>query len=162
MPGAGESIDFSAWRDELRRVVEAGGTSDVPCGDCTACCRSRQFVQIDDDELETLAQVDSRLLVRNPTGSASWILGYDAAGRCPMLGDGGCTIYHDRPRTCRTYDCRVYAASGVRPPQPLVAARVQSWIFAVDDQLQDCRRRAAELSAAGAPPLAAALRALLK
>ena len=26
---------------------------------------------------------------------------------------GGCSIYDHRPRTCRTFDCRVFAAAGV-------------------------------------------------
>ena len=46
------------------------------------------------------------------------VLGYDEHGRCPMLGDHGCTIYEHRPRTCRTYDCRVFAATGSSPIRP--------------------------------------------
>ncbi len=40
-------------------------------------------------------------------------MGYDQRGHCPMLGDSGCSIYAHRPRTCRTYDCRIFAATGV-------------------------------------------------
>src|SRR5262249_14920143 len=61
------------------------------------------------------------------------VLGYDQHGRCPMLGDRGCTIYEHRPRTCRTYDCRVFAASdidpGVDPTKQAIAARARRWRF---------------------------------
>jgi hypothetical protein len=40
-------------------------------------------------------------------------MGYDEHGRCPMLVDGKCSVYEDRPRTCRVYDCRVFAAAGI-------------------------------------------------
>ena len=57
-------------------------------------------------------------------------MGYDEHGRCPMLVDGQCSIYAHRPRACRTYDCRVYAAAGVVPDhQPAVAVRVREWRF---------------------------------
>lgn len=46
-----------------------------------------------------------------------------------MLIDGGCSIYEHRPRTCRMYDCRVFAAAGVDPEKPEVAERVQEWEF---------------------------------
>ena len=36
-----------------------------------------------------------------------------SAGHCPMLVDGRCSIYEHRPRTCRTYDCRVFPAAGL-------------------------------------------------
>jgi Fe-S-cluster containining protein len=59
------------------------------------------------------------------------VLGYDERGHCPMLGDGGCSIYEHRPRTCRTYDCRVFTATGVEPgeAQVAIARRVHRWRF---------------------------------
>src|SRR5262245_47949648 len=89
-------------------------SSDVPCGGCTACCSSSQFVLIEPDEAETLAHVPGPLLFPAPgRPDGHVLLGYDDRGRCPMLGDDGCTIYAHRPRACRTYDCRVLAAAGV-------------------------------------------------
>ena len=41
------------------------------------------------------------------------LLGYDKRGHCPMLVDNQCSIYAHRPRTCRTYDCRVFPAAGL-------------------------------------------------
>jgi hypothetical protein len=49
-----------------------------------------------------------------------------------MLHDGACSIYEHRPRTCRTYDCRVFAATGTVPDvasQPAIAAQVARWRF---------------------------------
>jgi hypothetical protein len=52
-----------------------------------------------------------------------------------MLVAGACSIYEDRPRTCRTYDCRVFAAVAVEPDpetQPEIAARTRRWRFTVE------------------------------
>ena len=62
---------------------------------------------------------------------ATCVLGYDERGHCPMLVDGACSIYEHRPRTCRTYDCRVFPAAGVEPdadkaPSP---TRARRWRF---------------------------------
>jgi hypothetical protein len=61
------------------------------------------------------------------------LLGYDERGHCPMLVDGGCSIYDNRPRACRVYDCRVFAATGVTPSdKPAVAERVRHWRFSFE------------------------------
>lgn len=125
--------DLATWLGEIRSALQGSGTSDVPCGSCTACCRSSQFVHIAPDERATLAAIPEELLFpapRLPRGHA--LLGYDERGHCPMLVDGGCSIYADRPRACRIYDCRVFAATGVLPSdKPAVAERVRQWRFDV-------------------------------
>ncbi|HWE55342.1 MAG TPA: YkgJ family cysteine cluster protein [Acidimicrobiales bacterium] len=162
MPSDRSAIDFATWRAQFRSALERGGNSAVPCDGCTACCRSHQFVHIDDDETDTLAHIDPDLLVRTPGVDAhSWVMGYDTAGRCPQLTDTGCSIYEHRPRTCRTYDCRVFAAAGVRPDQPLVADRAATWVFTADDQVERCRDRAAQMTEPGRPPASVALAAVL-
>jgi Fe-S-cluster containining protein len=60
------------------------------------------------------------------------LLGYDSEGRCPMLGDHGCSIYEHRPRTCRTYDCRIFPAAGVEVTevvQVAIGRRARRWRF---------------------------------
>jgi hypothetical protein len=124
--------DFSAWLEATRRSLEGAAEADVPCGPCTACCRSSQFVHIEPDERRALARIPSELLFPAPRLPAGHVLmGYDERGHCPMLVDDRCSIYEDRPRTCRTYDCRVFTAAGVAPDaaQPDIAARVQRWRF---------------------------------
>jgi hypothetical protein len=114
-------------------ALDGGGTMDVPCGTGTACCRSSQFVEVAPDEDRAQAAIPPALLVPSPTAAGHLVLGYDERGRCPMLGDDGCTIYPDRPRACRRYDCRGFAATGLYPaadgPQAAVGARARRWRF---------------------------------
>jgi Fe-S-cluster containining protein len=98
----------------MQAAIRGEQGSDVPCGTCTACCTSSQFVLIEPDETDTLARISSQLLFpapRSPRGHV--LMGYDERGHCPMLVEGQCSIYAHRPRTCRTYDCRIFPATGV-------------------------------------------------
>ncbi len=123
---------FSAWLAGMQRALLGDQDSEVPCDGCTACCTSSQFVHIAPDEAETLAHIPVELLFpapRLPAGNV--LLGYDENGHCPMLIEGACSIYEHRPRTCRTYDCRVFPASGVEPDgdKPAIAQRAHRWRF---------------------------------
>lgn len=143
--------DFSSWLSGMLGALRGERSSDVPCGTCTACCSSSQFVHIGPDETDTLAHVPSELLFPAPRMPAGHVLlGYDEHGRCPMLGDGGCSIYEHRPRACRTYDCRVLTAAGVDPDdKPLVAQRARRWRFAYpapDDRDRHAAVRAAAVA----------------
>jgi len=100
-------------------VIRTGDTSNVPCGSCTACCTSSQFIHIAPDEVDPLGVIPRDVLFpapRLPVGHV--LMGYDDNGHCPMLVDGACSIYEHRPRTCRTYDCRAFAASGLELDDP--------------------------------------------
>jgi hypothetical protein len=123
----------------------------VPCADCTACCTSSQFIHIGPDETGTIARIPADLLFPAPwLPRGHVLLGYDEHGHCPMLVDGRCSIYADRPRTCRTYDCRVFAAAGVEVGEvdkAGIADRVRRWRFALPDP-SDAARLAAVRSAA--------------
>lgn len=140
---------FGLWLAAFRDAADPDRQSDgmdVPCGDCTACCRASQFVHIAADETETLAAVPAALLFPAPGHSdGTRVMGFDADGGCPMLHRGRCSIYHQRPRACRHYDCRVFAAAGTVPQraeQAEVAARVLRWRFDYADQT-DRRRHSA-------------------
>lgn len=78
-----------------------------------------------------------------------------------MPGEGGCRIYDHRPRTCRSYDCRVFAATGIEPDQPLVAAWVGTWRFTGGEERAAVVRRAAEMRGEGAGATEVAVRAAL-
>lgn len=141
---------FSVWLGDMQAALRGEGTANVPCDGCTACCQSSQFVHIAPDEQETLARIPPQLLFpapRLPPGHV--VLGYDRHGHCPMLVDGGCSIYEHRPRTCRNYDCRVFAATGLEPDDAhgLIAERVRRWRFEFvsdeDGRLRDAVRAAA-------------------
>jgi uncharacterized protein len=102
----------------------------VPCGECTACCTASQFIHIGPDERETLAVIPPEVLFPAPGFPAGHVLmGYDDRGHCPMFKDDKCSVYEHRPRTCRTYDCRVFAATDVVPEDPAIAARSSRWRF---------------------------------
>ncbi len=135
---------LSEWFVAMQRARRGEQTADVPCDGCTACCRSSQFVAIEPDETDTLAHGPAELRFpapRMPVGHV--VLGFDERGHCPMLVDDACSIYEHRPRACRTYDCRVFAATGVVPDQPAVAERVQRWVFEDDDPRLGASIRAA-------------------
>jgi hypothetical protein len=124
---------FSEWLAGMRRSLGGGRGTEVPCAGCTACCTSSQFVHIGPEETDALAHIPRELLFpapRMPKGHV--LLGYDENGHCPMLGDGGCSIYEHRPRTCRTYDCRVFPAAAVSlagDGKPAIARRAARWRF---------------------------------
>src|SRR5688572_7337692 len=104
---------FSTWGDVTIRSHATGDGVDVPCGGCTACCRSSYFVHIEPDETATLRRIPKALLFPAPGQPRGHVvLGYDERGQCPMLVDDRCSIYEDRPRTCRQFDCRVFVAAG--------------------------------------------------
>ncbi|MEY2461094.1 MAG: uncharacterized protein QOG30_2924 [Acidimicrobiaceae bacterium] len=123
---------FAEWLTGMQRALRGEGESAVPCDGCTACCTSSQFVHIWPDEADTLAHIPARLLFPAPGASDGMrLLGYDQNGHCPMLVDGKSSIYEHRPRACRTYDCRVFAATGVdiEDDKPAIAHRVARWRF---------------------------------
>lgn len=125
--------DFSSWLIEMRAAIGGERGSDVPCDGCTACCTSSQFVHIGPDETETLSRIPEQLLFpapRMPQGHV--LLGYDERGHCPMLIDNQCSIYEHRPRTCRTYDCRIFPAAGIEiddKDKVQIAERARRWQF---------------------------------
>jgi Fe-S-cluster containining protein len=140
--------DFGSWLRAMTAALRGEADADVPCDGCTACCTSSQFVHIGPDETDTLAHIPAELLVpapRRPAGHV--VLGYDERGHCPMLQDGRCSIYEHRPRTCRTYDCRIFAATGLEvdaehPGKAAIAERTRRWRFAFPAE-EDRRRHAA-------------------
>jgi uncharacterized protein len=143
--------DFSTWVVEMQSALRGGRGSAVPCDGCTACCTASQFVHIGPDETETLSHIPAELRFPAPgLPSGHVVLGYDEHGRCPMLIDNQCSIYDHRPRTCRTYDCRVFPAAGLRiddDAKVLLARRAERWRFSHPTEL-DRNQHAAVRAAA--------------
>lgn len=141
---------FSAWLDDMRAALRGERDADVPCGECTACCTSGQFVHIAPDETDTLAHIPRALLFPAPMAPKGHVLmGYDEHGRCPMLIDGACSIYAHRPRTCRIYDCRVFPAAAVDPDadKPLIARQARRWVFDHATEADRARHTAVQATA---------------
>jgi uncharacterized protein len=129
--------DFSSWMTEMKEALRGRRASDVPCHGCTACCTSSQFIHIGPDETETLSRVPAELKFPAPGMPGGHVLlGYDERGHCPMLVDGRCSIYEHRPRTCRTYDCRIFPAAGlvIEDDKVFIARQTQRWEFSFSSE----------------------------
>jgi len=124
---------FSTWVRELERGQHDETGAQVPCGECTGCCTSSQFIHIAPDEVETISHIPRALLFPSPgLPKGHVLLGYDHHGHCPMFRDQRCSIYEHRPRTCRSYDCRVFPAAGVElcdDDQSEIVERTRRWTF---------------------------------
>jgi hypothetical protein len=123
--------NFTSWMGEMEGALRGDRGSDVPCDGCTACCTSSQFVHIGPDEVETLAHIPADLVFPAPRLPVGHVLLDDERGHCPMLIDNRCSIYQHRPRTCRTYDCRVLSAAGLEGDgdKSSIAQQARRWRF---------------------------------
>lgn len=93
----------------LRNVLAGmrSGVAEVPCQGCTACCRAGYSVPLSPGEAARLPSVPDTdgfpILPRHPDGS------------CALLVEGRCSIYTQRPQSCKDYDCRVFSLVRVFP-----------------------------------------------
>jgi Fe-S-cluster containining protein len=120
---------FSNWLADTQQARPA----DVPCGNCNACCRSSYFIHIKPDDIDALAHIPETLLFPAPgLPRGHFIMGFNEQGTCPMLVDNQCSIYAHRPQTCRDYDCRIFATTGIAAggtDKQDVNARTMRWQF---------------------------------
>jgi uncharacterized protein len=124
--------NFSEWLHAMRTALAGDGGMDVACGECVGCCTSAYYIKVRAKETRALAAIDPRHLDPEPTAAGDRIMGYDANGHCHMFRDGGCSVYADRPETCRAYDCRVFAAAGIAAggdDKSVINERVSRWRF---------------------------------
>lgn len=95
------------------------------------------FIHIRPEETRALERIPKGLQFPAPgLPKGHMVLGYDENGACPMLVDEKCSIYEDRPQTCRDYDCRVFAATGIDPSehaQP-ISDQIARFRFAFPDE----------------------------
>jgi Fe-S-cluster containining protein len=96
------AVGYSSWH---RRWIKGQheGAASVPCGDCTVCCRSF-------DEIPLTKGFDDFAAYRTRPSQHYDVpvLEKNADGSCVHLVDGACSVYSNRPFTCRTFDCRIY------------------------------------------------------
>jgi hypothetical protein len=97
----------SVWYAQRVITKTVTGEATVPCGTCTACCRTYDAVVLRPEEsTEGLKLVPgTRQLQKQADGMS-----------CIHLINGMCEVYDKRPRACRDYDCRVWYFAGVTPP----------------------------------------------
>lgn len=124
--------NFSEWLHAMRAALAGDGGMDVACGDCVGCCTSSYYIKVRAGEARSLAAIDPRHLDPEPTAAGDRLMGFGANGHCHMFANGACTIYADRPETCRAYDCRVFAAAGMAAggdDKSVINERVARWRF---------------------------------
>lgn len=141
---------FGEWLRAFRASLQGDAGMAVPCGDCTGCCISGYSVQLRPEDRAARDSIPPRLLVRaKGFSSGSLVMPPLPDGVCPMLKEGGCSIYAHRPQTCLDYDCRVFAAAGIDAGNGkfVINRRVRAWWFEYPQQedrnFHDAVRRAA-------------------
>ncbi|MEJ0100147.1 MAG: YkgJ family cysteine cluster protein [Pseudomonadota bacterium] len=127
----------------MRAVLHGEQIADVPCDGCVGCCVSSYAIPLRPTDKTALAAVPDRYL-HLPVDGGFALMRHRDDGTCPMLEARRCTIYADRPQTCRDYDCRIYAATGLLPDgeRPVIRDRVLEWRFAFTTS-QDLAQREA-------------------
>ena len=130
--------DFTTWLQLTKNAWKTDTGARVPCGECNACCRSSYFIHIGPEETKTLAVIPDGLKFPAPgLPKGNVVLGYGQGGQCPMLVDQKCSIYENRPKTCRNYDCRIFPATGLTvggAEKELISRQTHRWIFNFPDQ----------------------------
>src|SRR3954454_18801420 len=112
-PGKRDAGEFSAWLSAFSASLSGGEAVDVPCEGCTACCRSGKLIPVEPDEVEALEHIPASDLMPRPGDGSRSGLRHDESGCCAQLSAQGCSVYARRPRACRMYDCRIFAAAGL-------------------------------------------------
>jgi Fe-S-cluster containining protein len=128
---------FGKWLAETRAALRGDGGTDVPCGDCVGCCVSSYFIPVRPQDARARAAIPVKWLVTPPNQPGNLMMGHLDDGTCPMLSAGKCSIYADRPQTCRDYDCRVFAAAGIDaggPEKHVINKRVREWRFSYESE----------------------------
>ena len=151
--GAGAGLpagEFSLWLRAMRASLAGGPGMDVACGDCVGCCTSSYYIKVRAYETVALERIGAARLEPDPGGRGHMLMGYDERGHCLMFRSGGCSIYQDRPETCRTYDCRVFSASGMKAggdDKSVINTRVALWRFSFPTEQDRAEQRAVTAAA---------------
>lgn len=131
-------VRFSTWLRATRLALARGTGVEVPCGTCRACCTSSYFIHISPRETRTLARIPKKFLTAAPgLPKGHVLLGYFENGHCPLFVENACSVYAFRSLTCRNYDCRIFAATGLAaggPEKAEINRKARSWKFAYPTQ----------------------------
>jgi len=135
---------FGAWLAAMRGVLRGQQSADVPCDGCVGCCVSSYAIALRPADTAALGAVPARYLRLPAAGGGTALMAHREDGSCPMLEAGHCTIYAARPQTCRDYDCRIYAATGLLPDgeRPVIRDRVCEWRFEYPTQAERLQHEA--------------------
>lgn len=141
--------EFSHWLHGMQDAITTGRGMEVPCGTCQACCQSGYFVPVRTTEKTTLAVIPSRLLITMPgtSSSSDQMIAITRKGDCALFRSGMCSVYHKRPQACREYDCRLFAATGIRTGHEAIDRRINGWRFRYGTAEAKCIESAMKQSA---------------
>ena len=141
--------NFSTWLRAMRAALAGGPGMDVACGDCVGCCTSSYYIKVRAHEADALRHIPPAKLAPSPGEPGTQLMGFDAAGHCPMFAAGGCSIYPHRPDTCRTYDCRVFTAAGMQAGagRTTINERIARWRFEFAGEHERREQRAVQAAA---------------
>lgn len=95
----------------LTSVISFEPEEDVPCGTCTLCCQLLS-PHLTPEEVTSgkypisLINPPANIVKVDPDAGPVVTLFKNKDGGCSMLVDNKCSIYEDRPRACRIFDCR--------------------------------------------------------
>lgn len=140
---------FGPWLEQTRAALRGAAGVDVPCGDCVGCCVSSYPIPLRAADSRAIAEVPLQFFARTPKGQAVMVARED--GTCPMFNAGECSIYGDRPQTCRDYDCRVFAAAGIEAggyEREVINRRVREWRFSYSTDAERAAHTAVRAAAA--------------
>ncbi len=124
--------EFAVWLNEFIQTMKGYGKGYVPCRDCVGCCTSSKFVLVRPSDKETIKKIPKEILFQAPgLPKGHYLMGYDEKGHCPMFKSDQCSIYEFCPETCKQYDCRVMAASGItiKDESADITNKIRSWEF---------------------------------
>ncbi len=110
------------WLKKFHKGIEKGEVT-VPCGTCDACCRDFDEIFLTDEEAPKYEHI---ICEEGKNAGRPTLARKD--DHCHYLTEEGCSVYKDRPKNCRQFDCRALAHCGVFPMDfPRVNAAVQHW-----------------------------------
>jgi uncharacterized protein len=142
--------NFSDWLRAMRSALAGSAGMEVACGDCVGCCTSSYYIKVRPHETRALAAIDPVYFLPEAGRDGARLMGYHDNGHCPMFDGVGCSIYRDRPETCRTYDCRVFTAAGMPAggdDKSVINTRVSSWRFEYPTEIAKAEQRAVRAAA---------------
>lgn len=99
------------WNIKVTTVEQPGEDSDVNCGNCEAPCCKGIFVPLLTEKEFFSGKYPIKVIdvpeFKDKLPSAENIIGLAVLKNgCIFLKDNKCSIYEDRPKACRIYDCR--------------------------------------------------------
>lgn len=110
------------------------------CDGCVLCCL-RDLIVLHPECGDDPAKYETVAITHPITGARALAIAPSPPGHpCRYLGDGGCTIYADRPHICRTFDCSL---AFTRMSRNMRRLRIKEGVIS-KEVLEQGRRKAIE------------------